>query len=730
MAADATAYYCDRVVRPGRSPRPPAGRTDVILTFRAPRVATGDLAVPSDGPLPPDFRAVFESVPADYLLLDADLTIVGVSDAYLAATMTTREGILGQPLFAVFPDNPGDPRADGVRNLRASLQRVLASHRPDRMPLQKYDIARPDGVFEERWWSPLNTPILGPDGEVRHILHWVEDVTELVRLRGLVAEQRRSQPAPTNGTAAGPGSFLRSEAIEATRRLGESERRYRFLSDAFPQLLWSADPDGGIDWVNARWEEYTGHSPDAARGEAWAAALHPEERERVLSGWREAVRTGAERYQVEHRLRSAGGAWRWMLTSAVPDRDAGGRIRTWLGITTDIHERVLAEEQIRQTQRLQSVGQLAGGMAHEVNNMMSVVMGYGELLLQHLGPDDPMRRDIEEMVKAGARSAAITRQLLAFSRQQVLRPSVLDVGAVVAELAPMLQRVLGSDRRLEVVPAPHEARAVVDRTQLDQVLVNLVANARDATASNGVVVIEVRDLELTAADLDPMEGLPGRWVRLCVRDDGAGMPPEVLARVFEPFFTTKPTDRGTGLGLSMVHGVVRQSGGFIRLTSAPGEGTAVAIHLPLVAEALTPVPEETAAGRGAAERILVVEDESVVRSLVRRALEEAGYEVYQAPNGAAALEYVVANPGQIDLVLSDVVMPRMNGLELTARLREQAPRLPVLLMSGYSTEEVERRGGAESGVTILSKPITPATLTAAVRLRLDQAASQALGTTG
>jgi PAS domain S-box-containing protein len=682
--------------------------------------------VPSDGPPRPDYRAVFDSVPANYLLLDADLTIVGVSDAYLAATMTMRDGLVGQPLFSAFPDNPGDPAADGVRNLHASLQRVLAHRRPDRMPLQKYDIARPDGVFEERWWSPLNTPILGDDGAVRQILHWVEDVTELVHLRERIGEEHRL----ANGHAAGSGSFLRSEALDVTRRLGESERRYRFLSDAFPQLLWSADREGAIDWVNGRWEAYTGQPPDRARGEGWAGALHPGEREAVLAGWREAVRTGAERYQVEHRLRKADGGWRWMLTTAVPYRDAGGRIETWLGITTDIHERVLADEQIRQSQRLQSVGQLAGGMAHEVNNMMSVVMGYGELLLQRLGRDDPMRADVAEMVKAGARSAAITRQLLAFSRQQVLRPSVVEVGGVVAELAPMLQRVLGSDRRLEVVPATCEGRVVVDRTQLDQVLVNLVANARDATAGNGVVVIEVRDLELGPGDLDPAEGPPGRWVRLCVRDDGAGMPPDVLARVFEPFFTTKPPDRGTGLGLSMVHGVVRQSGGFIRLTSTPGEGTAVAIHLPQVAEAVTPAAPETPAGRGGGERILVVEDESVVRSLVCRALEEAGYQVLQAPNGAAALDYVLANPGQIDLVLSDVVMPRLNGLELMARLRDQVPRLPVLLMSGYSTDEVNRRGGVDAGVPILSKPITPATLTAAVRHRLDQAASQALGTTG
>ncbi|HKU60130.1 MAG TPA: PAS domain-containing protein [Gemmatimonadales bacterium] len=686
--------------------------------------------MPLDDPFRPDFGAVFESVPANYLLLSADFVIVGVSDAYLAATMTTRDTVVGRSLFHVFPDNPDDPAADGVRNLRASLERVLARRAPDRMPLQKYDIPRPGGGFEERWWSPLNTPILGPGGEVREILHWVEDVTELVRLRALVEREHRAGHPLTGGGPEGAGSFLRAEVVEATRLLRESERRYRFLSDAFPQLLWAAGPDGSIDWVNARWQEYTGLPPEAARGEGWTAALHSDERARVVAEWREAVRTGAERFQMEHRLRAGEDAWRWMLTTAVPYRDATGAIRTWLGITTDIHERVLAEEQLRQSQRLQSVGQLAGGMAHEVNNMMSVVMGYGELLLQQIGADDPMRRDIDEMVKAGARSAAITRQLLAFSRQQVLRPSVIDVGSVVGELTPTLQRVLGSDRRLEVVQASREARAVMDRTQLEQVLVNLVANARDATTGNGTVLIETRDLELAAGDLDRSEGAPGRYVRLTVHDDGAGMPPEVQARAFEPFFTTKPVDRGTGLGLSMVHGVVRQSGGFIRLTSAPGEGTSIAIHLPLVAEEITPVRARPAAGPGGGERILVVEDEAVVRSLVCRALEDAGYQVFQAPNGSAALDYVLANPGRIDLVLSDVVMPRLNGLELMARLRERSPRLPVLLMSGYSTDEVEGRGGIDPGVTILPKPITPVVLTAAVRESLDRAASQALGAAG
>jgi nitrogen-specific signal transduction histidine kinase/ActR/RegA family two-component response regulator len=397
----------------------------------------------------------------------------------------------------------------------------------------------------------------------------------------------------------------------------------------------------------------------------------------------------------------------------------------WLGSTIDIHDRVNAEDQVRQTQRLQAVAKLAGGMAHEVNNMMSVVLGYGELVSRDLGADHPLRRDVEEMVKAGLRATAVTRQLLAFSRQQVLKPVVLDIGTVVSDLSPALQRVLGSDRRLEVVPGSAQCRVLADRTQVEQVLVNLVANARDATGAGGLVLIEIQRVELTHSEVSPSEALPGSFVRLAVRDDGAGMTPETLSRVFEPFFTTKPADQGTGLGLSMVHGVVRQSGGFVRIESSPGKGTIVAVFLPRVEDPVTPTEPPVSVRPGAGERVLVVEDESVVRSLVRRTLESHGYRVYLAPNGAAALSFITANPGEVDLVLTDVVMPRMNGLELAAQLAERLPALPVLLMSGYSDDEILQRGLTPPGAAFLPKPMAPDHLAAAVREHLDRALRRA-----
>ena len=271
--------------------------------------------------------------------------------------------------------------------------------------------------------------------------------------------------------------------------------------------------------------------------------MHPDDRERTVGEWVKAVRTGASQYQMEHRLHSRNGTWRWVLSSATPCRDATGLIHTWLGTTTDIHEKVTAEEHLRQVQRLQAVGILAGGMAHEVNNMMSVIMGFGELVLAGIGNDHPQRGDVEEMVRACGRATAVTRQLHAFSRQQVLKTTELDVNAVVTELRHALVRLLGAERRLEIVSSPAPLRVVTDRGQIEQVLLNLVLNSRDATSFGDTIVIETSAVELDSAGLPPVEGEPGPYARLVVRDTGDGMAADVLAHAFEPFFTTSPQAR-------------------------------------------------------------------------------------------------------------------------------------------------------------------------------------------
>ena len=677
----------------------------------------------------PDYEIAFGAAPGNYLLLAPDFTIVGVTEAYLAATMTARADVLGRGLFDVFPDNPDDPAADGVRNLRASLLRVLASRSPDRMAVQKYDIRRPQsegGGFEERYWSPLNTPVLDRAGDVRYIIHWVEDVTELVRLKQTT---QREHAILTEELKAKTGrieaeTFLRTEAVEANRRLTESERRYRFLADAVPQLIWTAGPEGLLDYCNERWLAFTGLTFEQLAGAGWQEALHPDDRQRTVSAWSDAVRTGAARYQIEHRMRFHDGTWRWMLATALPYRDTKGTLRKWFATTLDIHDQVAAREQLLQTQRLQAVGKLAGGMAHEVNNMMTVILGFGELVRVGLGPGHPQSADVEEMMKSGARAAEVARQLLAFSRQQVLKPIVLDLHAILAELVPTLERLMGSDRRLEVIPAGAPLRVRADRSQVEQVLINLVANARDATTTDGVIVVRMDRLEVdqpTLREYRESEAEPGPFARLAVRDNGTGMAPETVARAFEPFFTTKGIGQGTGLGLSMVYGILRQSGGFARIDSALGTGTSVAIYLPLVEVPLTPDDETRAAPRGRGETVLVVEDESVVRSLTARVLEASGYRVYQAPNGAAALDFLATRLGEVSLVLTDIVMPRMTGRDLAEHIRERAPDLPVLFMSGYSGDDIVQRGLLLPGASLIKKPFTPEALEAAVREQLDRA---------
>jgi PAS domain S-box-containing protein len=681
----------------------------------------------------PDYAAAFDAAPGNYLLLDPELRIVGVTDAYLAATMTAREDILGRGLFEVFPDNPDDPAADGVRNLRTSLSQVLSTTRPHRMALQKYDIRRPErdgGGFEERYWSPLNSPVLGPDGEVEYIIHWVEDVTEFVQLKQQMQREQQmlNEELRARASTIEAEAFLRVEAVDANRRLVESERRYRFLADAVPQLIWTADPQGFIDYCNERWLSFTNLPVERLRGSGWQEILHPDDRARTASAWSEAVRLGSSRFQIEHRMRHHDGTWRWVLTTALPFRDPSGEVQRWFGSTTDIHDRVMADEQMREAQRLQAVGKLAGGMAHEVNNMMTAVVGFGELVAAALGQDHPLRADVREMIKAGTRAAEVTRQLLAFSRQQVLKPIVLDVNVVVLELAPVLRQLLGSDRRLDLRLASSRVRVTADRSQLEQVLINLVANARDATTTDAVVSVETEAVHLEGESIaavssasNDADRASGWFVRLVVRDDGVGMSPEVLARAFEPFFTTKPVGQGTGLGLSMVHGIATQSGGFARLESALNAGTAVSIHLPLVdAELAAPEPAKTAP-RGRGERILVVEDQSMVGSLARRSLEANGYTVYQAPNGAAGLGFLEGHPGVIDLVLTDIVMPRMNGSELAARIAQRYPNIPVLFMSGYSGDDIMQRGLTVGGAPFIAKPFTPESLAAAVHDRLEQA---------
>ena len=514
-----------------------------------------------------------------------------------------------------------------------------------------------------------------------------------------------------------------SERKRADRALRESEERYRDLFDNASDLVCMATPDGALLYVNHAWQEGTGYD-DAEIGHMQLLDLiHPDSHphytevlERVLSGERldhvelVFVPKAGQPITVEGNL-------------SCTFKD--GQPSVVRGIYRDITERKRVEEHLRRAERMQAAGKLAGGVAHEVNNMMTGVIGFSEFLLRSLEEGDPRRTDVEEIIKAGARAADVTRQLLAFTRQQFLQPQVLDVNGVVGDMEKMLRRSLGEDHVLELKLSPDAGQLRADRGQLEQVLINLVLNARDAMARHGRVTIQTASAvwDEVYAQRHGGVALPlGNYVMLAVSDTGCGMDSELQARIFEPFFTTKAIGQGTGLGLSTVYGIVKQSGGYVWVYSEPAEGSVFKIYLPaaLPGQPWEPprVPQETP--EGGSETILVIEDEDVVRSLASRGLRDHGYSVMEARNGVQALQYIEQHPGTVDLAISDVVMPEMGGRELGQNLARTEPNLPVLFMSGYTGEDVVQRGLLDPGAPFQQKPFTPAGLAIKVRAMLDQ----------
>jgi CheY-like chemotaxis protein/two-component sensor histidine kinase len=374
---------------------------------------------------------------------------------------------------------------------------------------------------------------------------------------------------------------------------------------------------------------------------------------------------------------------------------------------------------------MEAVGRLAGGIAHDFNNLLAVMLGYTTLTLSRTGDPAVVTRNLEQIRTAAERAANLTRQLLTFSRKQVLQPRVVDLGGVVAELHTMLERLIGEDIELVTDVARAKGHVKADRGQLEQVIVNLAVNARDAMPRGGRLAIAMHDVVIDAALAREQPGLRlGRHVRIEVSDNGAGMEPETLGRLFEPFFSTKEKGKGTGLGLATVYGIVKQSGGHIAVESAPGRGTTFRIWLPEVeAEAPAapaPVPAGTEAPAGS-ETILLVEDEDAVRGLLFEVLSESGYKVLQASSGAEALRVSRAHGGSVDLLLTDVVMPGMGGREVATALTAERPGLRVLFASGYTAEAIARHGVLEPGTDLIHKPFTPDALLRRVRERLDRA---------
>jgi signal transduction histidine kinase/CheY-like chemotaxis protein len=455
-------------------------------------------------------------------------------------------------------------------------------------------------------------------------------------------------------------------------------------------------------------------------------AIHREDHPAVTAARAQSLAT-CQLLEVSYRLRRADGVYRRVVGRGAPVRDADGQVLEWVGTVTDVEDQRRAEEQLRQAQQLQAVGTLAGGVAHEVNNQMTAVLGFGAFLLRDLGPEHPQASDVRQIVRAGQRAAQVTEQLLTFSRRQVTQPETHDLHQLVIDMVPVLRRILGSDKTLVIAPNRPVHQVLVDPRQIEQILINLAANGRDAMGTDGCLTISLEDTQLDAAYFDRHGGVriePGRYVLLAVSDTGAGMDRDTLARVFEPFFTTKPVGEGTGLGLSMVYGVVKKHGGCVWIYSEPGRGTTVKVYLPVAAPtSLIPPHQDAPPPPSRPAAVLLVEDDPLVRGMARRALEAAGHQVREAADGAEALDLATGKGGLPELLVTDLIMPRMNGRELADALARHHPHLPVIYMSGYTGYDAPVRGLLPPGAPFVQKPFTPDQLVDAVASLLQSVRS-------
>jgi signal transduction histidine kinase/CheY-like chemotaxis protein len=504
-------------------------------------------------------------------------------------------------------------------------------------------------------------------------------------------------------------ALKRERAVE--RELAESRERYRTVARNFPNgavLLFDRD----LRFLVADGSELAamGLSPEVMEGRT-VRAVFPPDVCAVLEPPCRATFDGASalfEFTFMDRIFEA---------RVLPVREDGDRIGAGLMMTQNVTERRRADEALRESQKMEAIGRLAGGVAHDFNNLLTGILGYAELLLMGMKPNDPRTAEIREIREASCRAADLTQRLLAFSRRQAARPRRVGLSAIVEASHKLLTRIIGEHVRLTFRPAPEPCVVFADPQQIDQVLVNLVTNARDAMPGGGEIVLSTAAVVLDAAFCREHAGaVPGAYARLTVRDTGVGMTPDVRSRIFEPYFTTKPVGKGTGLGLATVYGIVKQSGGAIAVDSVSGAGTRFDVYFPCAAEsaAEAPVVGPPNAAWGS-ETILLAEDEDTVRGLAARILSEHGYRVLEARDGPAALALVAGHDGVIDLLLADVVMPGMSGRDLSERVRAVRSGIKVLFISGYSDDVIANHDLLRDDIPLLAKPFGIDALTRAVR---------------
>ena len=509
---------------------------------------------------------------------------------------------------------------------------------------------------------------------------------------------------------------------KAEEKLRSAAQREELLLRTLQVVFFSAkqEKDGlRIEWVSEGAEKLCGYKPGEFLGaqDLWLSRIHPEDKERVMADIARLAGTGT--ISAEYRWLTREGGYRWVLASVT---SAGGHA---LGLWLDISERKALELQFRQAQKMEAVGRLAGGVAHDFNNLLTAIGGYAGFLLKSMPPDDERRGDVGEIIKAAEGAASLTKQLLAFSRRQIFQLRVLDCNAVIRNTQKMLKRLIGENIDLALDLAKEETSVKADPGQLEQVIMNLVVNARDAMPKGGKVTIKTENVELDEKySKMHMEVRQGPHVMISVSDTGCGMNSEVMSHLFEPFFTTKEAGKGTGLGLATVYGIIKQSGGNIYVYSEPGRGATYKIYLPRVTEEVgaATVPAALKALRGK-ETLLLVEDDDGMRGFALRALRENGYTVIAARNAEEAVKLCEDNAAKISLLLTDTIMPGMNGYELYGILSKRYQGVKVIFMSGYTDAELLNTRLADEKLPFLQKPFSADYLSGKVREVLDPPAA-------
>jgi PAS domain S-box-containing protein len=671
---DGSLYIEDQTITPVRRPG-----TDEITHFIAIKIDVSEQHAARDALLRSErrHRTLAEAAHDDIFMVDREGRLEYVNAAGAAHLGRRPEELVGSRLDEVFSTEIAARLREGVARVLARGEDLYLEHGTDL-------------GGREAWSGTWLTPLEGKPGETDSVLGVSRDITVRVR---------------------------------AEQALRASEERYRSLFERNLAGVYRATLQGEIVECNDAFARIFGYASGAEVQRLGARELYP--RPATREALVERLRAAGTVIGHEAEGRTRDGAWIWMLENASLVREGPGAPYIE-GTVVDLTERRRLEQELRQAQKMEAVGQFAGSVAHDFSNVLSVIGGYSELALKRVGEEGPLRRSLEAIRASVGRAADLTRQLLAFSRGQVVEPALLDPDGAVRGLEGMLRRLIRED--IELVTALKAAPALVraDRGQLEQVILNLVVNARDAMPGGGRLTIETVRTELDEAYCrEHVAARPGPYVMLAVTDTGIGMDAETQTHIFEPFFTTKEAGRGTGLGLATVYGIVKRAGGNIWVYSEPGRGSVFKVYLPLVEEgapsAGPPAGVETAPAdvpRGT-ETILLVEDEEALRTLTRELLESLGYTVLTARHGAEALEVSARHQGRIDLVVTDLVMPELSGEQLAARLGSARPESRVLFVSGYTEDGIHQQGVVRGAGGFLQKPFTSETMGRKIRQVLD-----------